>query len=199
VTLELTGDANDYVGKGLSGGRIVVRQPPASRAIRREHHRRQHRALRRDRGEAYFNGVAGERFAVRNSGAVAVVEGVRRPWLRVHDRRRGGRARRDRAQLRGRHVGRHRLCLRPEARSATLCNLAMVELEAIAPPPDDADDDPGVPQQRSVSASTTAAWATCCASTPSACASWSSGTSCTPAQRQGKRCSTTGTTRWASS
>jgi len=77
VTLELTGDANDYVGKGLSGGRIVVRSP---------------REARRDptaniivgntvlygaiSGEAYFEGVAGERFAVRNSGAVAVVEGV---------------------------------------------------------------------------------------------------------------------------
>jgi glutamate synthase (NADPH/NADH) large chain len=77
VSLELVGDSNDYVGKGLSGGRIVVRQP---------------RNVRRDptaniivgntvlygaiAGEAYFEGVAGERFAVRNSGAVAVVEGA---------------------------------------------------------------------------------------------------------------------------
>jgi glutamate synthase (NADPH/NADH) large chain len=63
-------------------------------------------------GECYFRGVAGERFAVRNSGAAAVVEGVRRPWLRIHDRRRDRRARRDRPQLRGRHVGRRRLCAR---------------------------------------------------------------------------------------
>jgi len=77
VSLELIGDSNDYVGKGLSGGRIVVRQP---------------RNVRRDpteniivgntvlygaiAGEAYFEGMAGERFAVRNSGAVAVVEGT---------------------------------------------------------------------------------------------------------------------------
>jgi glutamate synthase (NADPH/NADH) large chain len=77
VTLDLTGDANDYVGKGLSGGRVIVRQPPG---------------IERDApdniivgntvlygaiaGEAFLNGVAGERFAVRNSGALAVVEGT---------------------------------------------------------------------------------------------------------------------------
>ena len=77
VTLELVGDANDYVGKGLSGGRLIVRQPDG---------------VPRDaaaniivgntclygaiEGEAYFYGVAGERFAVRNSGAIAVVEGT---------------------------------------------------------------------------------------------------------------------------
>ena len=77
VSIELTGDANDYVGKGLSGGRIVVKPP---------------KGLSRDpaeniivgntvlygavAGEAYFHGVAGERFAVRNSGAIAVVEGT---------------------------------------------------------------------------------------------------------------------------
>ena len=77
VTLDLIGDTNDYCGKGLSGGRIsgaALAQVP--RRADREHHHRQHRALRRDRGEAYFRGVAGERFAVRNSGAQAVVEGV---------------------------------------------------------------------------------------------------------------------------
>ena len=77
ITADLTGDANDYVGKGLSGGRIIVRQPSL---------------VKRDplaniivgntvlygaiAGEAYFNGVAGERFAVRNSGALTVVEGT---------------------------------------------------------------------------------------------------------------------------
>ena len=77
VTLELIGDANDYVGKGLSGGRVVVRQPPEAR---REPTRNiivgntvLYGAIA---GEAYFEGVAGERFAVRNSGAVAVVEGL---------------------------------------------------------------------------------------------------------------------------
>jgi len=77
ITLTLVGDGNDYVGKGLSGGRVIVRQPDG---------------LSRDptqniivgntvlygaiAGEAYFSGVAGERFAVRNSGAIAVVEGT---------------------------------------------------------------------------------------------------------------------------
>jgi glutamate synthase (NADPH/NADH) large chain len=77
VTLELEGQGNDYVGKGLSGGRIVVY--PSRNSL-----------LQRDKsvivgntvlygaisGECYFSGVAGERFAVRNSGAIAVVEGV---------------------------------------------------------------------------------------------------------------------------
>jgi glutamate synthase (NADPH/NADH) large chain len=77
VELSLEGDANDYVGKGLSGGRIAVR-PPAERAVRRRGQRahRQHRAVRRHRGELFAAGAAGERFAVRNSGARAVVEGV---------------------------------------------------------------------------------------------------------------------------
>jgi glutamate synthase (NADPH) large chain len=78
VTVDLQGEANDYVGKGLSGGRLVVR-PPARSAL----------ACAEDNiivgntvlygaiaGECFFRGVAGERFAVRNSGATAVVEGV---------------------------------------------------------------------------------------------------------------------------
>ena len=57
VTLELTGDANDYVGKGLSGGRVVVRQPAGGKArADREHHHRQHRAVRRDRRRGVFPG-----------------------------------------------------------------------------------------------------------------------------------------------
>ena len=63
-------------------------------------------------GECYFRGVAGERFAVRNSGAIAVVEGDRRSRLRIYDRRHRRGDRRDRAQFRRRHVGRHRLCAR---------------------------------------------------------------------------------------
>ena len=77
VTLELEGDANDYVGKGLSGGRIVVYPPAQSRFNADENIIVGNTVLYgATRGEAYFAGVAGERFAVRNSGARAVVEGV---------------------------------------------------------------------------------------------------------------------------
>ncbi len=78
VTIELRGEANDYVGKGLSGGRIVVRPPADSRLERAEDNiiignTALYGAIS---GECFFRGVAGERFAVRNSGATAVVEGV---------------------------------------------------------------------------------------------------------------------------
>ncbi len=77
VTLSLTGDANDYVGKGLSGGRIIVRQPEGVAREATENIIVGNTVLYGAiAGEAYFNGVAGERFAVRNSGAVAVVEGT---------------------------------------------------------------------------------------------------------------------------
>jgi glutamate synthase (NADPH/NADH) large chain len=77
VTLSLTGDANDYVGKGLSGGRIIVRQPDGVPREASENIIVGNTVLYGAiAGEAYFNGVAGERFAVRNSGAVAVVEGT---------------------------------------------------------------------------------------------------------------------------
>ncbi|NNC59982.1 MAG: glutamate synthase large subunit [Erythrobacter sp.] len=77
VTLDLTGDANDYVGKGLSGGRIIVRQPEASTRAPGENIIVGNTVLYGAiAGEAYFEGVAGERFAVRNSGAIAVVEGT---------------------------------------------------------------------------------------------------------------------------
>ena len=77
VTLDLTGEANDYVGKGLSGGKLIVR-PPADAGFVAEQsiivgNTVLYGAIS---GECYFRGVAGERFAVRNSGAVAVVEGV---------------------------------------------------------------------------------------------------------------------------
>jgi glutamate synthase (NADPH/NADH) large chain len=77
ITLDLVGDANDYVGKGLSGGRVIVRQPAH---VKRDPTQNiivgntvMYGAIS---GEAFFNGVAGERFAVRNSGAIAVVEGT---------------------------------------------------------------------------------------------------------------------------
>src|ERR1700686_3800553 len=77
VTLTLEGEANDYVGKGLSGGRIVVYPPRASGFAPEENILIGNVALYgATSGEAFFNGVAGERFAVRNSGATAVVEGV---------------------------------------------------------------------------------------------------------------------------
>ena len=76
VTLELTGDANDYVGKGLSGGRVIVRAPSHVKRDPTENIIVGNTVLYGAiAGEAYFNGVAGERFAVRNSGAIAVVEG----------------------------------------------------------------------------------------------------------------------------
>ncbi|MGE3747368.1 MAG: glutamate synthase large subunit, partial [Sphingomonadaceae bacterium] len=77
VTLELTGDANDYAGKGLSGGRVIVRQPPGVSRNPLENIIVGNTVLYGAiAGEAYFQGVAGERFAVRNSGAIAVVEGT---------------------------------------------------------------------------------------------------------------------------
>ena len=77
VTLELEGDANDYVGKGLSGGKLIVYPPRTSTFLPEENILIGNVVLYgATSGEAYFNGMAGERFAVRNSGATAVVEGL---------------------------------------------------------------------------------------------------------------------------
>jgi glutamate synthase domain-containing protein 3 len=77
VTLELEGDSNDYVGKGLSGGRIIVYPPKTSSFLPEESILVGNVVLYgATGGEAFFSGIAGERFAVRNSGATAVVEGV---------------------------------------------------------------------------------------------------------------------------
>jgi len=77
VTLDLVGDTNDYCGKGLSGGRISVQPSPKFRGEPTENIITGNVVLYGAiAGEAYFRGVAGERFAVRNSGARAVVEGV---------------------------------------------------------------------------------------------------------------------------
>jgi glutamate synthase (NADPH) large chain len=77
VSFELDGDANDYVGKGLSGGRIVVRPPAESGIIPEQSIIIGNTVLYGAiAGECYFRGVAGERFAVRNSGALAVIEGA---------------------------------------------------------------------------------------------------------------------------
>jgi glutamate synthase domain-containing protein 2/glutamate synthase domain-containing protein 1/glutamate synthase domain-containing protein 3 len=77
VTLRLVGDSNDYVGKGLSGGRIVVQTPPEADFEPAENVIVGNTLLYgATSGEAFINGLAGERFAVRNSGAIAVVEGI---------------------------------------------------------------------------------------------------------------------------
>jgi glutamate synthase (NADPH) large chain len=77
ITLMLEGEANDYVGKGLSGGRLVVYPPRNSTFAPEDNIIIGNVALYgATSGEAFFNGMAGERFAVRNSGATAVVEGV---------------------------------------------------------------------------------------------------------------------------
>ena len=77
VTFELDGDANDYVGKGLSGGRIIIRPPAESGIVPEESIIVGNTVLYGAiAGECYFRGVAGERFAVRNSGAIAVIEGA---------------------------------------------------------------------------------------------------------------------------
>ena len=77
VSFELEGDANDYVGKGLSGGRIVVRPSDEAGILPEQSIIVGNTVLYGAiEGECYFRGVAGERFAVRNSGAVAVIEGA---------------------------------------------------------------------------------------------------------------------------
>jgi len=77
ITFELEGEGNDYVGKGLSGGRIIVKPPANSGIVPEESiivgNTVMYGAIE---GECYFRGIAGERFAVRNSGAIAVVEGA---------------------------------------------------------------------------------------------------------------------------
>ena len=77
LTLKLTGDSNDYFGKGLSGGKLIVKVPEKAGYKAEENIIIGNVALYgATSGTAFINGVAGERFAVRNSGAVAVVEGV---------------------------------------------------------------------------------------------------------------------------
>jgi glutamate synthase (NADPH) large chain len=77
ISFELTGEGNDYVGKGLCGGRIVIKPPVAFRGLAHENIILGNTVMYgATTGESYFSGVAGERFCVRNSGASAVVEGV---------------------------------------------------------------------------------------------------------------------------
>ncbi|OAN45460.1 glutamate synthase large subunit [Magnetospirillum moscoviense] len=77
VTMELEGEGNDYVGKGLSGGRLIIYPPKNSKLVAEDNIIVGNTVLYGAiEGECYFRGVGGERFAVRNSGAIAVVEGV---------------------------------------------------------------------------------------------------------------------------
>jgi glutamate synthase (NADPH/NADH) large chain len=77
VTFELEGEGNDYVGKGLSGGRVIIRPAPDAGIVPEESIIVGNTVLYGAiAGEAYFRGIAGERFAVRNSGATVVVEGT---------------------------------------------------------------------------------------------------------------------------
>ena len=153
VALELIGDANDYVGKGLSGGRIVVRQPPEATRDPTENIIIGNTVLYGAiAGEAYFEGVAGERFAVRNSGAVAVVEGLGDHGCEYMT---GGvvcvlgdTGRNFAAGMSGGIA----YIYDPNGRFQTLCNMAMVDLEPIGPSlPVDREDEALRPTQRSVS------------------------------------------------
>ncbi len=118
VTLEVFGDTNDYVGKGLSGGTIVVRPLVSPRRS----NRRKNTIIGNTvlygatSGRLFAAGRAGERFAVRNSGAERGGRGLRRQWLRIYDRRHGGDPWRSGHEFRRRHDRRHGL--RPMTRTA---------------------------------------------------------------------------------
>ena len=152
MSLYLTGDGNDYVGKGLSGGRVVVRQPPQVHRDPAENIIVGNTVLYGAvAGEAYFQGVAGERFAVRNSGAVAVVEGCGDHGCEYMT---GGvvvvlgdTGRNFAAGMSGGIA----YVYDPTARFKKLCNMAGVELESVGTAELGLADEPGRPRQRSVS------------------------------------------------
>jgi glutamate synthase (NADPH) large chain len=152
VSLELTGDANDYVGKGLSGGRVVVRQPKEARREPTENIIVGNTVLYGAiAGEAYFEGVAGERFAVRNSGALAVVEGAGDHCCEYMT---GG------VVIVLGEIGRNfaagmsggiAYVYDPKSRMKDLCNAAMVDMEKVAAQDASAADDGDRPRQQSPS------------------------------------------------
>jgi glutamate synthase (NADPH) large chain len=152
VTLELVGDANDYVGKGLSGGRVVVKPPAEAKREPTENIIVGNTVLYGAiAGEAFFLGVAGERFAVRNSGALAVVEGCGDHGCEYMT---GGvvvvlgdTGRNFAAGMSGGVA----YVYDPKRRFESLCNMAGVELEPVVPPDPGAADDPERPRQRAVS------------------------------------------------
>ena len=141
INLELVGDANDYVGKGLSGGTIVVRQPDGVDREPTENIIIGNTVLYGAvAGQAYFEGVAGERFAVRNSGAITVVEGVGDHCCEYMT---GGvvvvldkTGRNFAAGMSGGIA----YVYDPEGRFETVCNTSMVDLEQIAPAEAGADE-----------------------------------------------------------
>ena len=111
ITFELSGEGNDYVGKGLCGGRIVVLPPKECNIVAEENIIVGNTVLYgATSGECYFRGVAGERFAVRNSGAIAVVEGLGDHGCEYMTGGISGCAGSDRAQFCCRHVRRRCLC-----------------------------------------------------------------------------------------
>ncbi|MCJ1960272.1 glutamate synthase large subunit [Novosphingobium mangrovi (ex Hu et al. 2023)] len=151
VTLDLVGDANDYVGKGLSGGRVIVRQPDNVKRVPTENIIVGNTVLYGAvSGEAFFNGVGGERFAVRNSGAIAVVEGCGDHGCEYMT---GGvvmvlgkTGRNFAAGMSGGIA----YVYDEEGRFKDLANTAMVDLESVSATPDE-DEGTGRPQQRTVS------------------------------------------------
>ena len=113
LTLELVGDSNDYFGKGLSGGKLVVYAPAGVKYEKDENIIIGNVALYgATSGKAFISGVAGERFCVRNSGASAVVEGVGDHGCEYMTGRPCRRARQDRQEFCCRHERRYCLCAR---------------------------------------------------------------------------------------
>ncbi|MET0187067.1 MAG: glutamate synthase-related protein [Achromobacter sp.] len=134
ITLDLVGEGNDYVGKGLSGGRIIVRSPNDFRGFGPEHIISGNTVLYGAlSGEAFFNGVAGERFAVRNSGAATVVEGTGDHGCEYMTGGTvvvlGSTGRNFAAGMSGGVA----YVWDPERQMRHNCNLSMVELESVAP------------------------------------------------------------------
>ncbi len=152
VTLELYGDANDYVGKGLSGGRLIVRQPPEAQREPTENIIIGNTVLYGAiAGEAYYEGVAGERFAVRNSGAVAVVEGTGDHGCEYMTGGVVGVIGDTGRNFAAGMSGGIAYVWDPTSRFANLCNAATVGLEPILPDDPAEEDDPDRPRQRSAS------------------------------------------------
>jgi glutamate synthase (ferredoxin) len=135
ITLALEGEANDFVGKGLSGGRLIVR-PPANAAFAAEENViiGNVALYGATGGEAFVRGVAGERFAVRNSGAHAVVEGVGDHGCEYMTGGRvvvlGGTGRNFAAGMSGGIA----YVLDPDGSFALNCNIDMVDLEKLESP-----------------------------------------------------------------
>lgn len=137
VTIEIEGDANDYAGKGLSGGRLIVYPPKQADFVAEQNIIIGNVALYgATSGEAYFRGIAAERFCVRNSGATAVIEGCGDHGLEYMT---GGRAvvlgptgRNFAAGMSGGVA----YVYDPDGKFLVNCNLEMVELEEMT---DEAD------------------------------------------------------------